>query len=199
MRSPFRKPFQVSRRQTRDMSNISTSPRAMERTVTASVCAPVFPPMPAIIGMNTASTGKTAMSESKNPTTADATNAVHRFTSSHGERWRMLEKIGSKIPSSAPAPAIFWMSSVFSSRMMSITSSCVMMPSSSPSESTTGSVWKFVSAIMWATISLSIVGARSPMSPVRIMCPTREPLGASSSARIDTTPCNTSSESTTYR
>ena len=167
--------------------------------MTASVCAPVFPPIPAIIGIKTARIGSTAMSASKTPTTAEATNAVQRFTNSHGERCRMLEKIGSKMPSSAPAPAIFCMSSVFSSRMMSITSSCVIIPRSSPSESTTGRVWKFVSAIMWATISLSIVGARSPISPVRIMCPTLAPFGASRSARIETTPCKTSSESTTYK
>ena len=60
--SPFKKPFKASVMQTFGASNNSTSPIASERTVMAKVCAPVLPPMPAIMGINTASKAKCEIS-----------------------------------------------------------------------------------------------------------------------------------------
>ena len=81
---PLISPFAVPLIQTLRISKIPTSPRARERTVTANVWAPVFPPIPAMIGIKTASSGRTAMLESKIPTTNEAIKAVIRFTNSHG-------------------------------------------------------------------------------------------------------------------
>ena len=60
----------------------------MPRTITVSVCVAALPPMPATTGMNTASAGTSLMSPSKSATTDAARNAVTRFTSSHGTRFR---------------------------------------------------------------------------------------------------------------
>ena len=64
-----------------------SSPSAMPRTITASVCVAALPPMPATTGMNTASEVTTPIVPSKTLTTEAAMNAVARLTSSHGSRF----------------------------------------------------------------------------------------------------------------
>ena len=63
-------------------------------------------------------------------TTADAKNAVTRFTSSHGSRMRTLRRNGVSRRSSAFAPARRSRSSSYSSMMTSMMSSTVMTPNS---------------------------------------------------------------------
>ena len=59
-----------------------------EMTTTVSVCVAALPPMPATIGMNTASAVTCSMVPSKSATTDAATNAVTRLIASHGRRFR---------------------------------------------------------------------------------------------------------------
>ena len=65
-----------------------SSPSAMPRTMTVSVCVAALPPMPATTGMNTASALQRAMVPSNSATTEAAMNAVTRLTCSHGSRLR---------------------------------------------------------------------------------------------------------------
>ena len=71
----------------REFAQVS-SPSAMPRTITVSVCVAALPPMPATTGMNTASTGTILDRPSNSATTDAARKAVTRFTSSHGTRLR---------------------------------------------------------------------------------------------------------------
>ena len=60
--------------------------RSAARTVTASVCVPAFPPIPATIGMSTASATIVAITSSNCAITVEATEAVKRFASSQRTR-----------------------------------------------------------------------------------------------------------------
>ena len=63
-----------------------SSPSASPRTITVSVCVAALPPMPATIGMKTASAVTRLIVPSNSATTDAATNAVTRLTPSHGRR-----------------------------------------------------------------------------------------------------------------
>src|SRR6266849_4285324 len=62
--------------------------QAEEREETASVCVPALPPIPATMGMNTASAAHFAIVPWNQLTTHDARNAVARLIASHGNRRR---------------------------------------------------------------------------------------------------------------
>ena len=88
----------------RELTKVS-SPSAMPRTITVSVCVPALPPMPATTGMNTASAVAWLMVASNSLTTAAARKAVARLTYSHGRRFRSELTGGENTLSSDDTPA----------------------------------------------------------------------------------------------
>ena len=75
-----------------------SSPSASPRTITVSVCVAALPPMPATIGMKTASAVTRLIVPSNSATTDAATNAVTRLTPSHGNRLRSASNGGVRDP-----------------------------------------------------------------------------------------------------
>src|SRR5690606_23753423 len=63
-------------------------PSARPRIISVNTWVPALPPMPATIGISTASATICSIVPSKRPTTLAARNAVHRFTPSHTTRRR---------------------------------------------------------------------------------------------------------------
>jgi hypothetical protein len=78
-----------------------SSPRAIPRMMTVSVCIAALPPIPATTGMKTASALHWLMVPSNIATTDAATNAVTRFTCSQGNRF-LSDSIGRVNTRSSP-------------------------------------------------------------------------------------------------
>ena len=103
--APLKKPTNTSFQIGRHPVDQSTSPSASPRTKTVRVCVPAFPPIPATIGMNTASTAHFAMVAWNKLTTQEARNAVPRLMASHGKRIRNDCVPGVLTRSAAATPA----------------------------------------------------------------------------------------------
>ena len=88
----------------RELLHVS-SPSAMPRMITVRVCVAALPPIPATMGMNTASPIHAPIVSWKMPTTAAARNAVARLTISHGIRLRSDSLAGVNTRSSLDTPA----------------------------------------------------------------------------------------------
>ena len=145
-----------------------TWPSARPRTISASTCVPALPPMPATIGISTASATIFSIVPSNWPTTLAARNAVPRLIASQSRRRRNARGTGLNRSSSSSRPAApsAWCSAC--SRMMSTTSSMVMRPSRMLLSSTTGAViqswsenWRATSS---ADSSTPIAGCSSSIS-----------------------------------
>src|SRR5581483_10026723 len=195
--APFASPMTASRKRTFRVFATVRSPSAMARTITVNVWIPAFPPMPATIGMKTARAANAWIDGSKSPTTVAARTAVGRFTSSQKSRRRATFPAGSKIVSSAETPPRWWMSSVASSWMTSMTSSTVMVPSRRLSRLTTGTASRLCLVTSRATSSWSVSAVTLITSGRRIAW-----TGVAGSAvirrRSGTTPTRWSWLSTTY-
>ena len=163
------------------------SPSAIPRTMTVSVCVAALPPIPATMGMNTASAVICEIVPSNNLTTEAAMNAVNRFTISHGSRFLSDSRAGVKTRSSPARPANRYRSSVASSLMTSMTSSTVMMPTSLFSSSTTGIASRLYDATIRATSSWS-VSTRTLMTSAVMIRFSGVSGDTSSSRRSETTP-----------
>src|SRR5919197_1183315 len=128
--APVVSPSQSSFDRTRQSTLGVMSPSAMPRTTTVAVCVVPMPPIDATIGMNTASIARAWMDDSNKPMTDAARTAVPRLTNRHVRRFRNTAFGGSNTVSSPATPPRRWMSSVASSRRMSMTSSTPIVPRS---------------------------------------------------------------------
>jgi hypothetical protein len=85
---PFSSAMEISRRTARQVLLEVSWFVASARTVTASVCVPALPPIPATIGISTARVTSWAITLSKRQITNEATEAVTRFAISQRTRAR---------------------------------------------------------------------------------------------------------------
>ena len=120
------------------------------------------------MGMKMARVASAWMEPSKRPMTEAARMAVPRLISRQTSRLGNTAAGGSSTVSSPAAPPSRWMSSVASSRMTSMTSSTLMMPSRRWSRSTTGTRHEVVLAHQPRDLLLVGVGGHaSPTSSWR--------------------------------
>jgi hypothetical protein len=111
---------------------------ASERTATASDCVPAIPPVEATIGISAASTTSDSIVASNCVMTTAESDAVNRFTTSHGNLSRAVVSALSVTEASITTPESRRISSSCSSSSTFIASSMVMTPTSRPAVSTTG-------------------------------------------------------------
>src|SRR3990172_3163620 len=132
----------------------STRPVARPRVTTVEDCTPTLPDTALITGANETRAIICSSVALKCHRTAPTTISPSIVTISHGKRNRATLK-GElvNIYSSSSVPAIFNISSVASSRITSITSSTVMIPTSLSSLSTTGTASMLYLATRRATSS----------------------------------------------
>ena len=93
----------------------SNSPSAIPLIVTARVCVPAFPPIPATIGIAAANITTLEIVLENKLTVVDAINAVIKFTNNQGNLRLTENKNVESIFSSSETPPNFKISSVFSS------------------------------------------------------------------------------------